>query len=558
MKKSRLLREFATIFCLALVVSACGGQGATPQDTTTEEVAIEESKELPHKLFPTKNEQVEENATSEDVVSETVQSEAMEKTDMTEYKKVPYNLYPTSKDAWVGDVMPMTDGNVLQLYYLYDTDHNGSGYHPIHKFSTNNFYEYSDDGLVLNYGSEDEDPDRAIGTGCVLIGRDGKYHCFYTGHNDTAPDRGADKECVMHAVSDDNVNWVKIPEDTFYAEDNYSSDDFRDPFVFWNEKEQCYWLLIAAREKNLGGVVAKYTSTDLSNWKICEPLYAPRNQRFMLECPDLFKMGDHYYLFYSWDGMTYYAMSDSINGPFTEPENGPLDGTGFAFYAAKTAELNGKRYLCGWIGRKTKQNDSGEYEWAGNMVIHQLVQLKDGQLGVKAPDTLKDYFVAEKEIQVSGESGNVEKLDNGYRLSAAKKETSLINLGQKEPTMTLECNVVIEEEGLVGFGFGEGDKYDKYTGLVLDAKRNSIHYEGCTLARLAFVDPLITTGFTFEYGKEYKVKLVVENEIIILYIDDKKALSSRIYRSLDGANMVLFANGTACTFSDISIKVPEN
>ena len=40
----------------------------------------------------------------------------------------------------------------------------------------------------------------------------------------------------MHAVSEDNVNWTKIPEDTFYAAENYSGDDFRDPFVFWNEK----------------------------------------------------------------------------------------------------------------------------------------------------------------------------------------------------------------------------------------------------------------------------------------------------------------------------------
>ena len=31
----------------------------------------------------------------------------------------------------------------------------------------------------------------------------------------------------MHAVSSDKVTWTKLPEDTFYAPENYSTDDFR-------------------------------------------------------------------------------------------------------------------------------------------------------------------------------------------------------------------------------------------------------------------------------------------------------------------------------------------
>ena len=102
---------------------------------------------------------------------------------MEHYESVPYRLYPTSEGAWVGDVMPMADEDGLQLYYLYDTDHNGMGYHPIHKFSTTNFYEYRDDGLMVPFGASGDEPDLAIGTGCVVKDRDGRYHCFYTGHN---------------------------------------------------------------------------------------------------------------------------------------------------------------------------------------------------------------------------------------------------------------------------------------------------------------------------------------------------------------------------------------
>lgn len=540
MKKSFFFLVLAS--CLVMA-AACGGQEASPDnDQEMSRSAVQESAS---------------SGDSEDGSSAAGgSSEESEAGNVENYESVPYRIYPTSEGAWVGDVMPMTDGDDLHLYYLYDTDHNGMGYHPIYKFSTSNFYEYHDDGLVIPYGASGDAPDLAVGTGSVLKAQDGRYHCFYTGHNDSFPDKGLDKECVMHAVSDDNVNWIKIPEDTFYAADHYSGDDFRDPFVFWNEEEQCYWLLIAAREENLGGVVARYTSTDLSKWTLCEPLYAPGRQ-YMLECPDLFKMGDHYYLFYSWDMVTYYAMGDSMYGPFQEPEDNVLDGTGFCFYAAKTAEFKGSRYLCGWVGRKPEPRDAGNYNWAGSLLIHELVQKEDGTLGVKEPSGLRDYFTEEEEPSLAGTWGSVTEEAAGYRLSAKGDEVALAEFGRRKPVMLLECTVSLGEEGYAGIAFGQGDEYGKYAGLVLDAKNNSIHYEGCVLSRIAYVEPLIATRFTFEPEKEYHVKLVMENEIAVLYIDDTKALSNRIYKSVDGnVHWGFFANNTEAVFKDIVVRNP--
>lgn len=537
-------KKFIFLFllsCLLTTAAACGGQEAPPgtQESETNRNQEQDFQGSPEKTDPGIQDRTEESETG----------------NVESYEYVPYRLYPTSEGAWVGDVMPMADENELQLYYLYDTDHNGMGYHPIYKLSTSDFYEYRDDGLMIPYGISAEEPDLAVGTGCVLKAQDGKYHCFYTGHNDTFPGKGLDRECVMHAVSDDSVSWTKIPEDTFYAAENYSGDDFRDPFVFWNEEEKCYWLLIAAREESLGGVVARYTSTDLSKWTLCDPLYAPGRQ-YMLECPDLFQMGDRYYLFYSWDTVTYYAMADSVYGPFEAPEDNVLDGTGFCFYAAKTAEFQGKRYLCGWVGRKPEPKDAGNYNWAGSLLIHELVQKEDGRLGVKEPSGLKDYFVQEETPTIVGTVGNVTE-DGGLRLSAEGDEMALADFGMRKPVMMLECTVSLGEDGYAGFAFGAGDEYGKYTGLVLDAKNDSVHFEGCVLSRIAYVEPIISTRFTFEPNKEYRVKLIMENEIAVLYIDDTKALSNRIYKSVDGAvHWGIFASRTEAEFNDIVVKTP--
>ena len=70
------------------------------------------------------------------------------------YAAVEYRLFPAPEDAYVGDTMPyVTEDGTLELYYLYDTDHNGQGYHPVYKYSTKNLYEYEDHGMVLPFGN---------------------------------------------------------------------------------------------------------------------------------------------------------------------------------------------------------------------------------------------------------------------------------------------------------------------------------------------------------------------------------------------------------------------
>ena len=476
------------------------------------------------------------------------------------YEAVEYNLYPAPADGYVGDVMPfVTEDGTLELYYLFDTDHNGQGYHPIYKFSTEDLSGYVDHGMVLGNGLM-SDPDPALGTGCVMQDPDGLYHLFYTGHNDTG-NNGRGTECVMHASSTDRENWVKDGEALFFAPEGYSKDDFRDPEVFWVEEDQCYWLLMAARENTLGGVVVKYTSTDLKNWEFIGPIYAPMAQ-YMLECPDLFCIGDTWYLTYSWDCVTYYAMSDSMEGPFVAPRDnvitgkGLTEGSGFIFYAAKAAEYSDRIYLCGWLGRAGLSSDSGMYLWAGNVMNHELVQRPDKTLGVKAPEVFDTFFTADKEFRAAAIQGGVQIDGNSISLTAEEETYALADLGTRPAAMILECDVTLTEEGCVGFAFGGSENDETYTALCLDARRNLIHYEGYEISEIEDYDPAAITKFDFSLADTHHVTLVCENEIVVVYIDDARALSSRITHSIDGAHIGVFADGCSTTFSNITVKIP--
>ena len=195
-------------------------------------------------------------------------------------------LFPVS-DALVGDTMPFFEDGKMNIFFLADQRDGKLGYHPWGLLRTEDYWNYEDAGIVLPYGETAEDQDIALGTGCVMKDQQGKYHAFYTGHNDYR----APAEAVMHAVSDDMLHWTKLPEDTFTAAEPYSTQDFRDPYVFYVESEQRYWMLVVTRTADTG-VIVKYSSTDLHSWQD-EGVFFEDDMGYAtnMECPSLLQFG---------------------------------------------------------------------------------------------------------------------------------------------------------------------------------------------------------------------------------------------------------------------------
>ena len=124
-------------------------------------------------------------------------------------------------------------------------------------------------------------------------------------------------------------------------------------------------------------------------------------------------------------------------------------------------------------------------------------------------------------------------------------------------TMMLECDVTFDEGGCAGFSFGGSEADETWTELCLDARTGMLHYEGYYIDQIREFDPAMFTLFDFSQKTTHHVKLVCENEIVVMYVDDVKALSSRIAHSIDGAHIGVFADGCNAEFSNISMKCPE-
>ena len=413
--------------------------------------------------------------------------------------------------------------------------------------------------VVLPVGEYD-DADYACYTGSVIEGNDGNFHMFYTAQNNYNPKYhrdGKPLQYVAHAISTDLINWEKLPELTFGADERiYEPFDWRDPFVFYNEEEKCFYMLLAARlrgasEKN-GGCVGLCRSYDLLHWEAKEPFYNPESY-MTHECPDLFKLGNKWYLVYSTFSekfVTHYRMSDKLSGPWTSPIEDTFDAR--AFYAAKTAQVGDKRMAFAWVPTKRGESDFGQYEWGGNFIAHEINQTTDNKLTVKPAEGLINMF--NKEF--------VNEKLNKVEIENYEGEKSYVIDGMKDTCM---IEAVIEfSEGVRSFGIGLRQDSALANGYYL---RFEPFYNRIVAdmwpRRIRGVNQWYVDGdkpfmvelerpFDYKSLKDNKVhiRVVADGSIICLYVNDITALTMRAY-NLNRTNWGFFVKDGSIRVSDI-------
>src|SRR3954466_829864 len=163
---------------------------------------------------------------------------------------MPAGVFYKPSDGWVADVIPFYWEGAYHLFYLKDYREDGEiAVVPWFHLVTRDFVTFEDRGEALARGG-DEAQDRSVFTGSV-IGRDGPFHIFYPGPNETFRATGRPVEAVMHATSPDLEVWTKDPANPIlFADDRYDRDDWRDPFVFLEPDTGEYLMLLAARKRD--------------------------------------------------------------------------------------------------------------------------------------------------------------------------------------------------------------------------------------------------------------------------------------------------------------------
>jgi len=469
------------------------------------------------------------------------------------------------EQAWVGDVIPYYEDGEFKLFYLHGwrENHRTGQDHGWHLLGTKDFVRYDERGACGIQG----------GTGHVLK-IDGIYHMFYC----VFPEG---KQLVCHAVTTDLRIWEPIPEDTFGPDGEiYEMADWRDPFVFWNEEEGCYWMLIAALAKGptaRKGCTGLLTSADLKHWKYREPLYAPNLHVGAHECPDMFRIGEWWYLVYSsYTGRfgTFYRMSRSPRGPWISPREEAFDGR--AYYAAKSVSDGYKRYLFGW--NPTKRDDlfgwnppqaAGQdydtWDWGGNLVVHEIFQRPDDTLGTRVPDSVNAAFSVPAIAKFSGIAGEWNEVSDSAAdgISLACREpyafAGCVTRDELPDTCKISAHVRFSRETQgVGFMLRTKHSLDFAYYVTLEPQRGRVTFRG----------PIMQSeegGKTFPYEVELErplelepdadveIRIFVDGTICEIYADGRVAMSARMY-DIERGSLGLFVNQGEAAFRNVKIE----
>ncbi|AQW59793.1 glycoside hydrolase family 32 protein [Vibrio owensii] len=178
------------------------------------------------------------------------------------------------------------------------------------------------------------------------------------------------------------------------------SGHVRDPKVWLHDGE--YYMVLGAEDLDYKGKVLLYRSSDRKQWQFVGEVFGDgcnqhQSDDFMLECPDLFPIGDQYALITcpkNWlevDGrkvetfdVTYHLGQLDYPTAGFEHGEGVLMDHGFDFYAPQTFEdEQGRRILFGWMGKPDEfesYQPTIEFGWIHQMTCPRELILQDGRL----------------------------------------------------------------------------------------------------------------------------------------------------------------------------------
>ena len=462
----------------------------------------------------------------------------------------------------VGDPMPFYDKKAgdFKVLYLQEFDNNMSHrFHPIWGVSTKDGASYQSLGEVLPYGSNDYVQDAALGTGCAYYDEaNGLYYIYYTGHNGNCQYR----EVVMRATSTDFKTWTKDELWALNGPDyGYSGNDFRDPQIFVAD-DGLYRMVISTYPAGGGDpCFAEFKSSDMKSWEHVGKFKMIWDR--MLECPDIFKMGDYWYLVYSesfkadWSRKVKYMMATTFEGLkdcFNNGPKWPADGhegvlDTRAFYAGKTASNGTDRLIWGWcpfrygadIHEKNINvgaGDGNEPAWSGALVCHKIIQHADGTLTLGAVPAMAAKYNQQAAVNVMA--------SNGYNNGTLSGDDAYVLYNRLGTCNHLSFTVTTSNNwDKFGVSFVRGTDPEYYYTMVVNpenenTRKVNFEQEGYRIKinddgeeekvyGKGFIAAADGYNFARPADNVYNIDIYTDNSVLVMYINDVCAYTQRIY-----------------------------
>ncbi|MBC7287101.1 MAG: family 43 glycosylhydrolase [Armatimonadetes bacterium] len=450
-------------------------------------------------------------------------------------------------EAYIGDMIPFYHDGRYHIFYLRRQGDRPYVWGHIVSSDMRTWEEWPD---VVHPGDERDPDGRGCWTGSV-VHHAGTFYCFYTGWNPSAPHMGRYPQTICLAVSRDLREWEKIDDNPILwpNERYYEPNDWRDPYVFYNEAAGEWWMIICARDKTAprprAGALALAVSPNLRDWEVREPLWSG-GVCWAPECPDIFREAGRWYLVYS-HGITRYRMAESPFGPWLAAAPDTLDGPHVR--AAKTLWDGARRLLFGWVPTRAGACDDGAWEWGGHMAIPRvLVPQTDGAVLPAMPAEYAAAGDVDRE-QRPIESGAVKPLRGMWAFGSQAAEVSAPD-GVALARIDVPANFVATFEVNLGSSAVDAGvllrmREDGSAGWKVGIEQSNRRLALYRWDAWGDPEPEISRPLRVNPDEPLTVQVVCHGSIAEVFVDGKASLATRAYHPADGWMGLWIANGMA-------------
>ncbi|BBM18411.1 beta-fructofuranosidase [Enterococcus avium] len=443
--------------------------------------------------------------------------------------------------AFFGDCMPFFNDKSSEyyLYYQRDTRNPLPFGEPFgwNLLTTKDFVQFFEHGEVLVRGHE-TDQDQFIYAGSVFKEPIGNKIAYYTGYNRTFIDSPKPSQVLMQAQSSDGFLWEKTGVvESLTPQKGYDPDDWRDPFIIWDQEKQEYLLILGTRlsgpKKEKTGRLVYFTSTNCQDWEFKGDFWAP-NIYTMIEMPEIVKIDSYWYLIYSeydYKKTTHYCVSENLRGPWTIPEDDEFAGR--AYYAARSVANENTHTLVGWVPSKEAGKDENNYLWGGTLLPLEIYSTPDHTLKTKLPESIIEQVEERSAINLGEINAFGQRKEVRYKEGLGKHYSIETTFSFKAGTKHIQ------------FMFYQDQKANESYVFDLDVSKQLLRVERTPNLRwFQMMNIGLERKIALFPDTDYKAEVLIDDTIAVITIDGI-TLSCRVEKNNADAFSVAVIDGTA-------------
>ncbi len=462
-------------------------------------------------------------------------------------------------DGFYGDVHPFYDegSKTMYMYYL-STGKQSDGYIPTFQSlatTSRNMIQYDDVKIQIDEKAPcEQDLYYVLG---VIKDADGKYRSSFGFGNYAGT-----------SVSDDLITWkrgsepyidpaddiLKYTYRVYFDQGVYSG---RDPDIFYDKDSKQYYCIVMNYLSSSGAngkkVLALYKGDEKGIFSTKATKIMDFTGRGDPECPQIKKIGDRWYIFYSEYGTgtsgNVGRLAYKVGDKGTAPENVDWESKeelyldGADVHAAQVCRVGDYYYMYGWMGYNPHVS-----VWGGYLNLPREVFVReDGTLGARMDPELTRLLNKGLVASLNSGTATLDGFTESNGSFTSTKSRAYANFNDRFDRSLIKANVSLNADEAAGVKISCGDtKY--YAGVF---KKNGRTYLAVTRDW--------TNPFDGVYQEirdldilDKELKIVCDGQFIEVFIGDTFALTA--HTKLNGQyNFSLMAEGEGVKLNNFNI-----